>query len=229
MRPIKVGVIGLGVGQEHIEGYRRHPACEVVSLCDSDPGKRRLAQEKYPDIRFASAAGDILSDPGINLVSIATYDDIHAEQVLAAAQNNKHVFVEKPLCLREREAVQIRRAFAQKKHLHLSSNLILRRCPRFLKLREMIKNGDLGEVFSIEGDYHYGRLEKITKGWRGQLPYYSVVHGGAVHMVDLIRWLTEEKIEEVTCCKILNTYSILNHDGVRLEFFIFSENLEKSN
>src|SRR5207244_3826116 len=50
----------------------------------------------------------------------------------------------------------------------------------------------------LEGDYNYGRLHKIVDGWRGKLPYYSVVHGGAIHLIDLLLWLTGERIVEVT-------------------------------
>ena len=41
------------------------------------------------------------------------------------------------------------------------------------------------------------RLHKITEGWRGQIPYYSVVHGGAIHLLDLIWWLSGKKILRV--------------------------------
>ncbi|RPH52968.1 gfo/Idh/MocA family oxidoreductase, partial [bacterium] len=82
--------------------------------------------------------------------------------------------------------------------LRLSSNLILRLCPRFKWLREKIASGDLGRIFYVEGDYDYGRLHKITQGWRGRLPFYSVVYGGAIHMVDLLLWLTGDRVVEVT-------------------------------
>ena len=53
-------------------------------------------------------------------------------------------------------------------------------------MRELIAAGELGELFHLEGDYDYGRRHKLTDGWRGRIPYYSVVLGGAIHMVDLL-------------------------------------------
>mgnify|MGYP005995296669 FL=1 len=65
---------------------------------------------------------------------------------------------------------------------------------KFLKTLEK----QLGKIFFVEGDYNYGRLEKIEKGWRGKIPYYSVTHGGAIHMIDLILWFLNELPYEVS-------------------------------
>ncbi len=56
----------------------------------------------------------------------------------------------------------------------------------------------MGQIYYLEGDYNYGRLEKITDGWRGDLPHYSVFLGGAVHLVDLLLWMTGDQVSEVT-------------------------------
>ncbi len=195
---LRAGILGLGVGEQHIAGYRRHPACDVVTLCDIDAQKREMARQKYPELRVVADPREVLEDPAIDLVSVATFDDVHAEQVLAALEHGKHVFVEKPLCLHDAELDAIRSSLHRHPHLKLSSNLILRRCPRFIELRRMIRDGDLGELFYLEGDYNYGRLHKLVDGWRGRLPFYSVVHGGAIHLIDLLLWLTGERIVEVT-------------------------------
>jgi predicted dehydrogenase len=96
------------------------------------------------------------------------------------------------------EAKEIKMALIQKPYLKMSSNLILRTSPRFKLLRQMIQDGVLGNVYYVDADYNYGRLWKLTEGWRGKIPYYSVVHGGSVHMIDLLLWLTGEKVAEVT-------------------------------
>jgi len=67
-----------------------------------------------------------------------------------------------------------------------------------MQLKDMIEKGELGELYYLEGDYQYGRLEKITEGWRGQLDFYSVMLGGGVHMVDLLCWLVNSRVKEVT-------------------------------
>ena len=140
---------------------------------------------------------ELLRDSSIDVVSIASYDNYHAEQILEAVKEGKHVFVEKPLCLFLEEASQIATALRKRPDLKLSSNLILRRSPRFQDLKIRINSGELGEVYAIEADYNYGRIEKLTDGWRGEIDFYSVFLGGGVHMVDLIRWLTGAEVEEV--------------------------------
>lgn len=197
MRKLRVGIIGLGVGEQHIAGYESHPGSEVASLCDFDVKKLNLAREKYPRIKCIKEAGAILDGADIDIVSIASYDNYHYRQVKRALSNGKHVFVEKPLCLYEREARDIRRILEAKPCLRLSSNLVLRASPRFIRAKELIEQGRLGKLFSVEGDYEYGRINKITEGWRGRIGYYSSVLGGGVHMVDLLLWLTKEKVTEV--------------------------------
>jgi predicted dehydrogenase len=197
MKRLKAGIIGLGVGERHIEGYERHPECEVAALCDFSDEKISLVGKKYPNIKITDNADEILKDSEIDIVSIASYDNYHYEQILKAIDNNKHIFVEKPLCLYEKEAIHIHSLLKSKPHLKISSNLILRKSPRFQSLKQMIGNGELGQLFYLEGDYNYGRLHKITNGWRGEIDFYSVVYGGGVHIVDLFLWLTGEDIDEV--------------------------------
>ncbi len=49
----------------------------------------------------------------------------------------------------------------------------------------------------MEGDYDYGRLYKLKDGWRGRIPNYSVMHGGGIHLIDLLCWLHDDMVEEV--------------------------------
>ncbi len=196
-KTLRAAVIGLGVGEAHIAGYRRHRNCEVVALCDFSEEKLREVGQRYPDIERRGAADDVLTDPDVDVVSIASYDNHHYEQIVQAIANDKHVFVEKPLCLSEDEARHIRQLLGEKPHLKLSSNLILRRCPRFVALKDRIDRGEMGELFLVEGQYDYGRLHKITEGWRGAIDFYSVVYGGAIHLVDLLVWLTGKRVVDV--------------------------------
>lgn len=199
-RPVKlrVGIIGLGVGEAHIQGYNSHPECEVVALCDFSDEKLKVARDKYKNLKLSSDADEIIEDTEIDVVSIASYDNYHFEQIKKAIANDKHIFVEKPICLYEEEAIKAREFLDNKPHLKMSSNLILRKVPRFNLLKKKIENGDIGRLFYVEGDYNYGRLHKITQGWRGKIDFYSIVYGGGVHMIDLLLWLTNDKITEVS-------------------------------
>jgi predicted dehydrogenase len=193
---LTAGIIGLGVGEAHIEGYENHPGSRVGAVCDFNQARLEEVGRKHPGIGLTSRADDIIDDPSIDIVSIASYDCDHFPQVMRAIEKGKHVFVEKPLCLYEREAREIRGALANKPDLKISSNLILRKSPRFMSLKKWIDAGRFGSLYHIEGDYNYGRLNKITEGWRGDIDFYSVVHGGGIHLLDLFLWLTGDRVEE---------------------------------
>ena len=95
-RKLNVGIIRLGVGEQHIAGYHNHPNCKVVVLCDFSEEKYKMAKEKYPGMKVVRDADELLKDPYIDVVSIASYDPYHYEQIIRAIENDKHVFVEKP-------------------------------------------------------------------------------------------------------------------------------------
>jgi predicted dehydrogenase len=201
MSVLRAAVIGLGVGEQHIAGYRMHPRAEVVAVCDRDPAKLEMAAKRYPELRRTADAQELLRDPEIDVVSVASYDDSHFEQISAALDHGKHVFVEKPLVLHEREAIALARLLAEHPDLHLSTNLPLRLAPRFARIRELIAAGELGQLFHLEGDYDYGRRYKLTDGWRGRIPYYSAMLGGGIHMVDLLTWMSGLTVTEVVAAQ----------------------------
>ena len=161
---LRAGIIGLGVGEEHIAGYRLHPDCQVVALCDIQKDVCNAMRQKYPDLKIFQDPRELLKSRDIDVVSIASYDDAHAGQILDALRAHKHVFVEKPLCLHEEEAKDIRIALRENPDLRISSNLILRKVPRFIRIKKMIDDGLLGDLYYLEGDYDYGRLHKLTEG-----------------------------------------------------------------
>ena len=190
---LKAAIIGLGVGERHIAGYEADPRCQVTVLCDIDSAKLSEVGARHPGKSLTSDPFAVLADPDIDVVSIASYDDAHHPQIMAALAAGKHIFVEKPLCLTAGELSDIRAGLAKRPELRLSSNLILRRSPRFSALHRRLREGELGRPYYVEADYNYGRLQKILSGWRASMPGYSVVHGGAIHMIDLILWLLDEK------------------------------------
>ena len=194
---LSAGVIGLGVGESHITGLQAHPRCKVSTICDLNEEVLKTVGRRYPSCQLTVDPLSILDDPNIDIVCIASYDDAHESQILRALRNNKHVFVEKPLCLSGKELNNIADELNSKPHLSFSSNHILRKTPRFVELRERISSNLLGEIFHMEGSYDYGRLHKLTDGWRGQIPNYSVTLGGGIHVIDLLLWLSGKKVSSV--------------------------------
>ena len=194
---LNVGVIGLGVGEQHLIAYQNHPDCVVKAVCDFDYEIQKRFSVDCPNIKFVKNPDEILCDSSIDVVTIASWDNYHYEQIIKGLENGKHIFVEKPICLHEHQAKHIAKLLKEDKSLQITSNLILRKSPRFKELKNMIKSNKLGNLFSIEGDYNYGRKWKITEGWRGKIGDYSGVYGGGVHIIDLFQWLTGEVVDEV--------------------------------
>lgn len=195
---LRAAVIGLGVGARHIACFDAHSRCRVVALCDRDAETLSRVGAAHPGKRLVTDPMEILRDPTIDVVSIATYDGDHHAQAMMAIHEGKHLLVEKPLCQREDQAREIRAALRARPDIKLTSNHVLRLSSRFQELRQRIHTGDFGEIYYLEGDYQYGRLHKITNGWRASEDYYSVVLGGAIHVIDLLLWLTGDEVVEVT-------------------------------
>ncbi|MEW6664757.1 MAG: Gfo/Idh/MocA family oxidoreductase [Thermodesulfobacteriota bacterium] len=194
---LQVGVIGLGVGEKHVEAFQSHPACTVVKACDLDEGKLAAFSAKHPGIGLCRDDEEILTDPEVDVVSVASFDDHHYDQVAEAIRHGKHVMVEKPVCLYRDEAVEIKRLLKANPSIRLSSNLNLRTAPRFRRLREAVRSGELGRIFHMEGDYLWGRVRKLTEGWRGEMEFYSIIYGASVHMIDLLMWVAVMRPVEV--------------------------------
>lgn len=188
-----VAVVGLGVGEEHARAFLSTKHCRLRAFYDLDPAKSRRLAELFGVDAIALTFEEILQNPDAQVVSIASYDDAHFEQVLMALRAAKHIFVEKPLCRSTQELRAIERAWRENGACHLASNLVLRVAPLYQWLKRAIEAGDLGEMYAFDGDYLYGRLHKIAEGWRKDVHDYSVMQGGGIHLVDLMLWLTRER------------------------------------
>jgi len=184
-------VIGLGVGEQHARAYAAHPAIGVLWLQDRNEEQARAVAQRIPGARIAPSFEALLRDPGVHILSIASFDDDHYAQVVAALEVGKHVFVEKPLCRSLDELRRIHALWAAAGgRLRLGSNLILRAAPLYRWAREQLAEGAFGSLYAIDGDYLYGRVHKVTVGWRREVEDYSVIQGGGIHLLDLMLWMT---------------------------------------
>jgi predicted dehydrogenase len=191
-------VVGLGVGQHHARAYVDHPACDLRQIYDIDPAAAARAHTTFESASVAASFDELLADARVDIVSIASYDDAHFKQVVAALDAGRHVFVEKPLCRSLDELRATKTAWRRTGDRHLASNLVLRGSALYQWLRSAIADGEFGEVYAVDGDYLYGRLHKVIDGWRANVPDYSVIQGGGVHLVDLMMWLTGQRPTTVT-------------------------------
>ncbi|MBM4134998.1 MAG: Gfo/Idh/MocA family oxidoreductase [Nitrospira sp.] len=195
---LSVAVIGLGVGEQHALAYHRSGQCKIRWLYDLNDTRIDEVAARLGEGSKAESPQTIFCDAAVDLVSIASFDDMHFTQVMEALCASKHTFVEKPLCRSLEELRTIKEAWERSPSCHLMSNLVLRAAPVYRWLKEAVQTGELGEVYAFDGDYLYGRLDKITDGWRKNVKDYSVMQGGGVHLVDLMLWLTGQRPAVVT-------------------------------
>lgn len=187
---IGVAIVGCGrMGTLHAASLAGRGA-RVLYACDVDPLARVRLTARHPECRVSREMGGLLEDPAVEAVVIASYDAAHGQQVKDALLCGKHVLVEKPLCYTLRELKDIRLAWEHSGKV-LAVNLPMRTWPCFQRLKAVIESGEMGEIYAFDADYLWGRLWKLTEGWRGkQKPYYSPILGAGIHVVDLMMWAT---------------------------------------
>ena len=195
-KTLRVGVVGLGVGERHLASYKNISGVEVRAVCDLNGEHLQQVAHNYDVANFYIDYRNITEDPEVDIVSICSYDDAHVQQALSAFRHGKHVMIEKPIALYRKDAETLLRV-QQDSGKFISSNLILRESPRFKELKRQIQQDFFGDVFAIEGDYLHDILWKITRGWRGRLNYYSTIFGGGIHLIDLMRWLLNQEVTEI--------------------------------
>ena len=94
---IRVGVIGYGYwGPNLVRNFMEAQGSTVVAVCDLNPERLAMVQNRYPSIRTLTNWRELLSDPDIDAVAVATPVSSHFELAMAALAANKHVLVENP-------------------------------------------------------------------------------------------------------------------------------------
>jgi predicted dehydrogenase len=145
----KVGVAGLGHWGPNLARNFAELA-ELTWLCDSDPEKRELGT-RYPQARWTDSFDEMVGDPELEAVVVATPVPTHFELARRALEAGKHVLVEKPPAMRGHE-MDVLVALARERDLALMPGHLLLYHPGVRKLKEMIDAGDLGEVLCVYGN-----------------------------------------------------------------------------
>ena len=195
-KKISIGIIGLGIGFKHLSNLINNKNVNEIFVYDRKIYKSHKAKKKFNNIKICRNENELFTNKKINLVCICSFDNFHFNHVKKSILFKKDIFVEKPLCLKKNE-LKIIQALTKKYRVNLSSNFVLRENSFFKNLKVKIKRGFFGKIYLIEANYNYGRLEKITNGWRGKIKNYSITSGGGVHLLDLVSHLTEKKFDRV--------------------------------
>jgi predicted dehydrogenase len=144
---IKVGVIGYGYwGPNLVRNFMAAQGSIVARVCDLREERLGPLQKLYPGIKTCSNSTDLINDPQIDAVVIATPVSSHFDLALAALKAGKHVLVEKPLAANADHARElIDEAAARKLVLLVDHTFVYTDAVR--KIRELISSGQLGEIY----------------------------------------------------------------------------------
>jgi len=198
-KSFKAGVIGVGfIGAAHIEQLRRLVNVEVVALADDVDAKKKADALRVP--RSYTCYKELIEGEDLDCVHICTPNNSHYEIAMFAMERGIHVVCEKPMTTTVEEAEKLL-AFAQKKKLIHAMNFNCRFYPMVYQMREMIKSGELGDIYTIHGGYFQDWLFYDTDyNWRlepelsGESRAFADIGS---HWLDLVEFVTGLRVTEV--------------------------------
>lgn len=182
-----IGLIGLGYWGKNI--LRNLYELKVLhTACDSDPEVISERRNGFKDIHFTTSIDDILGEPGIKSVAIATPAETHYDFVKKSLMAGKDVFVEKPLALTVYEGEELV-SIAERENRILMVGHILQYHPAIIKLKELITSGDLGKI-----QYIYSNRLNIGKLRTEE----NILWSFAPHDISVILMMLDEEPYRVT-------------------------------
>jgi predicted dehydrogenase len=180
---IGIGVVGYGYwGPNLVRNFANNPSGRVVGVSDLDPAKLAAVGRLYPGVMTTPRYGDLLKDPKVDAVAIATPVHTHYELALSALRAGKHVLVEKPLA---QSADLVRRLIdeADRRQLTLMVDHTFLYTPAVQKIRELMLKKELGEV------YYYDSTRSSLGLFQSDV---NVIWDLAVHDISIIQYILDE-------------------------------------
>jgi predicted dehydrogenase len=146
---VRIGVVGLGYwGPNLVRNIYSNRRCSGVVLCERDPARLGRALERYPGTAGTTEFEELLSDPGIDAIVIATDVMAHYPLARAALEAGKHIFVEKPFASSVAEASEMVELGERKSLITMVGHTFLY-SPPVLKAKEILESGELGDIYFI--------------------------------------------------------------------------------
>ena len=202
MDKLGVGIVGTGwVTDGHITAYQNNPITEVVALCGrTEEGARRKAdQHGLSDVQLLTDYRALLALPEVDIVSVCTPPNLHAEEVILAAQAGKHMVIEKAVCMNVRDLRRMTAA-VEKAGVKTVVSFVLRWNPLFEIIKRLLAEDAIGSLFYGEIDYYHG-----IGPWYGQFHWNvkkdvggSSLLSAGCHAIDGLRWFMGKEVVEVS-------------------------------
>lgn len=194
-------VFGAGwVSTEHIAAYQQNPHCEMVAVGSRRiESARRVAAECGLDCKTTTSFDELLADPAIQIISITTPNDSHAELGVRALEAGKHLVMEKPIAVTPQDADRLVEV-AKRSPGKTIVSFVLRWNPLFNIIRAQLDDEAIGRVFYAEVDYFHA-----IGPWYGQFAWNTKksVGGNALlsagcHAVDGLLYFVGDEVVEVS-------------------------------
>jgi predicted dehydrogenase len=147
---ISVGVVGAGYwGPNLVRNFWEIPDTRVVMCCDVRQERLSFISKRYPSIKLTTDYDDLLNNPDINAIAVATNAATHYELSKKALEHGKHVFVEKPLSMNGDEALELHKIATEKKLVLMVGHILLF-SGAVEAIKSMIDKGELGRLFYLD-------------------------------------------------------------------------------
>jgi predicted dehydrogenase len=182
---VRVGQVGLGYwGKNLVRNFDE--LADLRWLCDASEELQEQFGRRYPGARVTGSFEDLLADPELEAVVIATPVPTHYALTKQALEAGKHVFVEKPPAMRASEMEELL-TLAEERNLVLMPGHLLLYHPGVRKLKQLVDDGELGDVLCI-----YGNRQNLGKIRKDENALWSL----GVHDLSVILWLVGEEPSE---------------------------------
>ena len=196
MKKIRIGIIGMGnIGRFYADHIRdgKVERCELTAVCSTSPTK--LAA--YKPLAIFGDARELMDSGLVDAVLIATPHYQHTELGIEAFSRGLHVLVEKPISAHKADAEKLIAARKQKRGARkpaFGAMFQLRMEPRYSKIRELIRKGELGEIVRVNWivtDWFRTEAYYSSGGWRATWAGEGggVLLNQAMHNLDMLCWL----------------------------------------
>ncbi len=187
---LRVGIIGLGIGRSHIEGWRQHPQVDVVAVADADPLRLDVVGDHYDIATRYTSAEKMLAVEQFDVISICTPNKFHKALAIAAFEAGCHVLCEKPMAMNAEEG-RAMLAAAKRAGKRLMINFSYRFSAASRGLKTQVDAGMFGDFYFGRTVWHRRRGMPGFGGWFGTK---ALAGGGplidlGVHRLDLALWL----------------------------------------
>lgn len=208
--PIGYCIVGAGIwGSLHASTLAPDPRINLVAICDLNGERARAVAQQYGVPKVYTSHEEMLRDPEIEAVSVATPDFAHGAASLAVVQAGRQLLVEKPMATTAQECIAVIEA-AKKSGVTVMVDFHNRWNPPFVNTHESLRKGELGDlrhVYFRLSDSMYVPLHYISWGAKTTVLWFL-----GPHAVDTLRWLFADEVREVYCVRREGTLQALGVD-----------------